>query len=68
VQDIVSKTNEAVYELQDPALQKHAPPVVKALEGSSAELVRLHEERKGNDSLPPIAFRIARATKVCSSP
>jgi hypothetical protein len=64
VKDIVVKSNEAVYELQNSALQKHAPPVVKALETSSAELVRLSEGKKGNDSLPPIAFRIARATKV----
>lgn len=64
VQDIVVKTNEAVYDLQNPALQKHAPPVVKALEMSSAELVRLSGEKNGPDSMSPIAFRIARATKV----
>ncbi|KAF2425782.1 hypothetical protein EJ08DRAFT_382805 [Tothia fuscella] len=63
VNDIVRKTNEAVYELQDSALQKHAPPVAKALEICSTELIKLSEEKNGNDSLPPIAFRIARATK-----
>jgi hypothetical protein len=67
VQDIVSKTNEAIYDLKDTALSKHAPPVIKVLENSAAELVRLNEGNKGKDSLPPIAFRIARATKVCLS-
>jgi hypothetical protein len=67
VQDIVFKTNEAVYDLKDTALSKHAPPVVKVLENSAAELVRLNSGNKGKDSLPPIAFRIARATKVCLS-
>jgi hypothetical protein len=65
VQDIVAKTNNAVYELQNPALSRHAPPVVKVLESNAAQLVQLMEENKGNELLPPIAFRIARATKVC---
>jgi hypothetical protein len=64
VQDIVVKTNEAVYELRDPALEKHAPPVIKVLENSSMELVRLDDEDQDKNALPPVAFRIARATKV----
>jgi hypothetical protein len=64
VQDIVFKTNESVYELQNAALSKHAPPVVKVLENSASELARLNDENKSKDQLPPIAFRIARATKV----
>ena len=65
VQDIATKTNEAVYELQNAALQRHTPPVVKVLESSAAELVRLSGENNAREALPPIAFRIARATKVC---
>jgi hypothetical protein len=66
VQDIVFKTNESIFELQNPALSKHAPPVVKVLENSASELVKLNQEKKSKDQLPPIAFRIARATKVRS--
>jgi len=64
VQDIASKTNTAIIELRDTALQKHAPPVIKFLESNSADLVRLNEEGKPKDALPPVAFKIARATKV----
>jgi hypothetical protein len=73
VSDIVLKTNEAIFELRDAALEKHAPPVLKVLEASSEELVRLNDEvkssgdGKGHAGLPPVAFRIARATKVCQT-
>jgi hypothetical protein len=68
VHDIANKTNAAITDLRDTALGKHAPPVVKFLEASSAELVRLNNEisagGKAGDALPPVAFKIARATKV----
>jgi len=68
VHDIAHKTNVAITDLRDAALGKHAPPVVKFLEASSAELVRLNSEisagSKAGDALPPVAFKIARATKV----
>jgi hypothetical protein len=63
VQDIVDKTNTAVVDLKDPALSKHAPPVIKALEGTCSELLR-NQERGEIGAIPPAAFRIARATKV----
>lgn len=71
VHDIASKTNAAITDLRDAALVKHAPPIVKSLEASSAELVRLNNEISagGNagDALAPAAFKIARATKVISA-
>jgi len=62
VQDIVDKTNAAVADLKDAALSKHAPPVIKALEGTCSTLVSNHE-RGEIGAIPPAAFRIARATK-----
>lgn len=71
VHDIASKTNAAIADLRDAALAKHAPPVIKTLEATSADLVRLNNEisasGKAGDALPPVAFKIARATKVSSS-
>ena len=64
VQDIVTKTNAAVTDLKDPALSKHAPPVIKALEATCGDLLR-HSETGDIDRIPPTAFKIARATKVC---
>jgi predicted nucleic acid-binding Zn-ribbon protein len=61
VEDITDKTNAAVLESGNPALKKHAPPVIKVLEKSRIEL---NQERNSKDKLPPVAFRIARATKV----
>lgn len=62
VEDIVEKTNSAVEGSGSAALKKHAPPVVRVLEGSRVEL---NQERNSRERLPPVAFRIARATKVC---
>ena len=61
VEDITDKTNAAILETGSPALKKHAPPVIKVLEKSRIEL---NQERNSKDKLPPVAFRIARATKV----
>ncbi|TLD23395.1 cell polarity protein-like protein [Venturia nashicola] len=67
VHDIASKTCAAITDLRDAGLAKHAPPIVKSLEASSAELVRLNDEifagGKAGDALAPAAFKIARATK-----
>ncbi|KIV99617.1 uncharacterized protein PV09_08683 [Verruconis gallopava] len=60
VEDITEKTNSAVAEVGNLALRKHAPPVIKVLEKSRIEL---NQERNNKEKLPPIAFRIARATK-----
>lgn len=65
VQDIVGRTNDAVYELRrdivGPCLQKHAPPVTAVLENCRSELTKPGLPKQ---AMPPIAFKIARATKV----
>jgi hypothetical protein len=62
VQDIVTKTNIALADLKDPALTKHAPPVVSVLQATVQELRRTQVAgQQGN--IPPLAFKIARATK-----
>jgi Spa2 homology domain (SHD) of GIT len=62
VQDIVTKTNAALADLKDPALSKHAPPVVKALQGTVQDLQRTYSSGQ-RDRIPPLAFKVARATK-----
>lgn len=65
VQDIVGRTKDAVYELRrdaaGPALQKHTPAVTAVLESCRAELTKAGLPKQ---AMPPIAFKIARATKV----
>jgi G protein-coupled receptor kinase-interacting protein 1 len=62
VQDIVAKTNVALADLKDPALTKHAPPVVNVLQTTVQELRRTQvTQQLGN--IPPLAFKVARATK-----
>jgi hypothetical protein len=62
VEEIVGKTEEAVRETGSVSLKRHALPVVKVLEMSRIEL---NVGRNSREGLPPVAFRIARATKVC---
>lgn len=62
VSDIVTKTNMALADLKNPALGKHAPPVVSVLKDTVAELNRTMNGGQ-LDRLPPLAFRVARATK-----
>lgn len=65
VQEIVGRTNDAVYELRrdaaGPALQKHTPAVTAILESCRSEL---NKPGLNKQLMPPIAFKIARATKV----
>ncbi|KAF2840939.1 hypothetical protein M501DRAFT_929926 [Patellaria atrata CBS 101060] len=62
VHDIANKTQEAINSLKNSALAKHAPPVIDALEECRRGLVEV--ERGGRKAeIPPLAFRIARATK-----
>ena len=65
VQDIVGRTNDAVYELRrdttGPALQKHTPAVTTVLDNCRNELTSPGLPKQ---AMPPIAFKIARATKV----
>jgi hypothetical protein len=47
------------------ALRRHAPPVLAVLEGAVAEMQAAQQARAGSqlDRIPPLAFRVARATK-----
>jgi hypothetical protein len=62
VSDIVGKTAAALAELNDAALRKHAPPVVAVLEAAVRDM-QAAQARGAIDRIPPLAFRIARATK-----
>ncbi|KAF2138304.1 uncharacterized protein K452DRAFT_301262 [Aplosporella prunicola CBS 121167] len=67
VQDISYKTREAIENVHNPALTKHAAPAVEVLEECREgllEAINLEEGGK-RDRIPPLAFKIARATKAC---
>jgi len=64
VQDTTAKTYEAVRDLQNPALKKHAVPVVEALEDCRIQLLGVNIGEGGRDRIPPMAFKTARAMKV----
>lgn len=66
VYDISFKTREAVSNTRNSALAKHATPVVDLLEDCREGLLSaLQENESGKrEKIPPLAFKIARATKV----
>jgi hypothetical protein len=45
------------------ALRRHCPPVLAVLEGAVADVLAAQQARGGTERIPPLAFRIARATK-----
>jgi hypothetical protein len=45
------------------ALRRHAPPVLGVLEAAVVEMQAGLRERGGVERIPPVAFRVARATK-----
>lgn len=65
IQDTVSKTHAAVKELSNPALKKHAVPVVEVLEDCRQDMLEVDVRNSGRDGIPPLAFKTARAMKVC---
>jgi len=64
VEDTGNKTYDAVSKLSNPALKKHALPVVEVLEDCRQNMLAV-DVRGGRDKLPPLAFKTARALKVC---
>ena len=62
--DIGEKTREAISMTGNESLQRHGPPVVDVLEECRQGLV-MRQERGERQGMPPVAFKIARATKVC---
>ena len=67
VQDTGNRTYEAVKELSSPALKKHAVPVIEVLEDCRQDMLAIDIGGGGRERIPPLAFKTARALKVCSS-
>lgn len=67
VDDTGDRTYEAVKQLSNPALQKHALPVVEALDECRRDMLDIDIRNGGRDKVPPLAFKTARALKVCRS-
>jgi signal transduction histidine kinase len=63
-QDTVSRTHTAVKDLSSAALEKHAVPVVGALEDCRQGLLAVDVRGEGQEKIPPLAFKTARAMKV----
>ncbi|KAF2638804.1 cell polarity protein-like protein [Massarina eburnea CBS 473.64] len=62
VQDTANRTYDAVKELSNPALKKHATPVVEVLEDCRQSMLEV-DVGGGGDRIPPLAFKTARALK-----
>ncbi|KAF2186643.1 cell polarity protein-like protein [Zopfia rhizophila CBS 207.26] len=63
VQDTGSRAHEAVKDLSSPALKKHAIPVVAVLEDCRQSLLEMEVRDGGQERIPPLAFKTARAMK-----
>ena len=66
IQDTASRTYDDVKDLQNPAIKKHAVPVVEALEDCRQSMLEIDLRDGGKERVPPLAFKTARAMKVCS--
>jgi hypothetical protein len=53
-----------VTKLGDPALKKHALPVVETLEECRRGILEVDVGTEGRGKVPPLAFRTAKAMKV----
>jgi predicted nucleic acid-binding Zn-ribbon protein len=65
VEDTGNRTYDAVNKLSNPALKKHAIPVVEALDDCRQNMMAVDIRGGGRDKIPPLAFKTARALKVC---
>ena len=65
VDDTGDRTYDAVKQLSNPALQKHAIPVVRILDDCRRDMLEIDVRDGGRDKIPPLAFKTARALKVC---
>jgi hypothetical protein len=66
VDDTGNKTYDAVNQLSNPALKKHAIPVVEVLDECRESMLAIDVRGGGRERIPPLAFKTARALKVCS--
>jgi len=65
VEDTGNRTYDAVNKLSNPALKKHAIPVVEVLDDCRQNMLAVDVRGGGRDKIPPLAFKTARALKVC---
>ncbi|KAJ8109324.1 hypothetical protein OPT61_g7545 [Boeremia exigua] len=63
VDDTGDRTYEAVKQLSNPALQKHAIPVVQVLDDCRRDMLDIDIRNGGREKAPPLAFKTARALK-----
>ncbi|KAH3904286.1 hypothetical protein HBI56_008710 [Parastagonospora nodorum] len=63
VEDTGNRTYDAVNKLSNPALKKHAIPVVEVLDDCRQSMVTVDVSGGGRDKIPPLAFKTARALK-----
>jgi predicted nucleic acid-binding Zn-ribbon protein len=64
VEDTGNRTYDAVNKLSNPALKKHAIPVVEVLDDCRQNMLAVDVRGGGRDKIPPLAFKTARALKV----
>ncbi|KAF2124521.1 hypothetical protein P153DRAFT_426525 [Dothidotthia symphoricarpi CBS 119687] len=62
VEHTASRTYDVVAQMDDPALAKHALPVVEVLEDCREDLLAV-DVRGGKEGIPSLAFRAGRALK-----
>ncbi|KAF2032850.1 hypothetical protein EK21DRAFT_59871 [Setomelanomma holmii] len=63
VEDTGNRTYDAVNKLSNPALKKHAIPVVEVLDDCRQNMLAVDVRGGGRDKIPPLAFKTARALK-----
>ncbi|KAJ4363920.1 component of the polarisome [Neocucurbitaria cava] len=63
VEDTGNRTYNAVNQLSNPALKKHAIPVVEALDECRQSMLSVDVRGGGRERIPPLAFKTARALK-----
>ena len=52
--------------MSNPALKKHAIPVVEVLDECRQDMLAVNIREGGREQIPPLAFKTARALKVRS--
>jgi hypothetical protein len=63
VDDTGNRTYNAVNQLSNPALKKHAIPVIEVLDDCRQNMLAIDIRDGGRDKIPPLAFKTARALK-----
>ncbi|CAO2649695.1 Nn.00g009870.m01.CDS01 [Neocucurbitaria sp. VM-36] len=63
VEDTGNRTYDAVNQLSNPALKKHAIPVVEVLDDCRQSMLAVDVRGGGRERIPPLAFKTARALK-----